>query len=107
MTTSQTEINSVASSFSQISMHGETVDAEAAVDDSVKKIQEALNEINVCLRNLLMEDERSGEYEHMIDHANHIKELCSDGVHLYKDILSITKQLLPKKPKDYVAPVPM
>jgi len=100
------DISSTCSQFSQISFRGEEeVDAERAVDQSVKDIQTGLNQINVCLRNLLMCDERDDDYTGCITHANMIFEMCKDGKDLYKDIIGITKQLLPKKPADYKPPI--
>ena len=82
-----------------ISVRGdEEIDAESAVDRGIKDIQQGLNAINVELRNMLMGDERDDEYEEMYPHAQTIFGITKEAKTLFKEIESITRQLLGKKP---------
>jgi len=88
-----------------VSFRGEEdVNAELAIDMAVKDLQTGLNGINVAFRNLLMADEREDSYEEMYPHHFAITDIVSDFKSLVKDILSINKQLMPKKPKDFKPP---
>ena len=97
-------LSNISSTSTMLSFQGESVDAEKAVDSAISQIQQGLNEVNVQMRNMLAGDEREDEYEDIIPYANNINTIAREFKDLIKEILSITKQLTPKKPKDYVAP---
>jgi hypothetical protein len=93
------EMDSVVSGFSQISVGGETISCEKAIDDSCKDIQTTVNELHSYLRLMLMADERGDSYEESLDDYTKLYELIAEGVALLKDLKSIVKQIQPKKPR--------
>jgi hypothetical protein len=98
------DMSSTCSTFSQISFRGDQeVDAEHAVDESIKSIQDGLNNIQVGLRNMLMSDERGDDYDLMKGMFDEIDTLVKEGVVLMKEVRGISKQLMPPKPRAIVA----
>lgn len=81
------------------------VDAELSIDTAIQDIQGGLNQINVELRHMLMGMDRDDSYEELFPHFDNVKTIVTDFKVLLKDIMSITKQLLPPKPKDFIAPM--
>jgi hypothetical protein len=96
---SKDDLDSVCSSFSQVSFNGEEVSAEVAVDESIKQIQQGLNNLQVGMRELLMLDERDESYEVIQPKYEEIEALVKDGVSLWKDMLAIARQLRVPKPR--------
>ena len=100
---SKHEINSVCSSFSMVSINGQEMDAEQAVDQSMKELQEGLNNVHVQLRRLLMCDERGDPYQEVKPRCVKADDCIKDVVDIAKDIKGLIKQLCPKKPKGWTA----
>jgi hypothetical protein len=94
------DISSTCSTFSQISFRGDQeVDAEQAIDESIKSIQAGLNNIQVGLRCMLMADSREDSYEDMLPMFCEIEGLVKEGVVLMKEVRMVGKQLMPPKPR--------
>ncbi len=93
------DVDSVCSTFSQVSFLGEEMDAQQAVDTSIKQIQDGLNSLQCGMREMLMLDEQDGSYDVMAPKYDEIETLVKSGIELWKDMLSIARQLKPKKPR--------
>ena len=93
------ERDSIVSGFSMVSVGGETVSCEVAIDDSCKDMQTSLNEIHSYLRLMLMADERGDSYEESLEDYTKLYELIDEGMSLFKDLKSLVKQIQPKKPR--------
>ena len=93
------DIDSTVSGFSMVSIGGENVSAERALDESCKDIQTAVNELHNLARMMLMADERSDTYEEMNPLYEQINGLVKEGCTLLKDLSKICKQIVPPKPK--------
>lgn len=91
--------DSMVSGFSMVSIGGEDVSAEKAIDESIADIQSGLNETHSGLRIMLMSDERGDSFEETKEDYDrlysHIKELQE----LIKDLHKIVKQVQPRPPK--------
>jgi len=98
-------VSQCSTAFTTLTFHGEEdIDAEGAIDESIKQIQTGLNQINVNMRNMLMSSERGDTYSEMYQDFDSTNEIVKDFKDLCADIKSINKQLMVKKPKDFVAP---
>lgn len=101
MSDTQDMLSMISTASTTLTFHGEQVDAEKCVDESIKNIQNGLNQINVNMRNMLMACERDDSYEEMFQDFDSINSIVKDFKELCKDITSISKQLIGKKPKDF------
>jgi hypothetical protein len=93
------DMDSCVSGFSMVSVGGEEVSCEKALDDSCKDIQSAVNEIHIIARQLLMADERDDTYEEMNPLYEQLAGLIKEGCVLLKDLGKICKQIIPKPPR--------
>lgn len=93
------DLDSMASTYSQVSWNGEEMPADEAVDSSMKDIQGGINEIHIAVRNMLTSDERGEGYEVQKEQYDNILETLKESTALMKDIAKICKQLVPPKPR--------
>ena len=93
--------SSVCSSFSMLSINGQEIDAEKAIDQSFKDLQDSYNNIHVIVRRLLMADGRDDDYQQIKPLSLKADSLLKENALLIKDIRSIIKQLTPKKPRGW------
>ena len=93
------DISSVCSSFSEVSFRGEEISAEQAVDESIRDIQNGLNQANVLMRNLLTCDERGESWEVMFPMYTDIDELIKEAIVLFRELRGLAKQITPPKPR--------
>lgn len=93
------DLDSVCSSFSQVSFNGETVSADQAIDESMKDIQTGTNQAHVAVRNMLTSDERGEDYEVMKAQFDEIDGIVKEAIELWKNLRAIAKQLVPPKPR--------
>ena len=93
------DIDSTCSQFSEVSFRGTLVDAETAVDASVKDVQDGLNSTCCLLREMLQLDERGEDYSIMKEKYDEVDSILKEGVALLKELRTIAKQLVPPKPK--------
>mgnify|MGYP000170612916 CR=1 FL=1 len=101
------EISSNASScYSEVSVsiNGEECLLETAVDDIFKQIQEHVNLMHCELRNLCMSEERNDDYTEALEYYDALVGNIREGCTVFKQLIPISKQLLPKKPKGWVNP---
>ena len=105
------DLNDVASQASSVmseisvSYNGEDdVPLEDAVDDVFKQIQEHINMIHIQLRQLCMADDRNEDFLECLKYHESLSEHMNEGSTLFKSVIKISKQLLPKKPKGWVDP---
>jgi hypothetical protein len=104
MDTKDDDMSSTCSTFSQISFRGDhEVDAEQAIDESIKSIQDGLNNIQVGLRCMLMADSRDDSFADMEPLFSEIETLVKEGIGLMKEVRAVGKQLMPPKPRATVA----
>ena len=100
------EIESVCSQMSDfsVSVNGQEMKLDEAVDDIFKQIQCAINQIHVDLRNLCQSDDRNESYDDALEYHTAITEHVKTGADMFKSIIAVSKQLLPKKPKGWKDP---
>ena len=101
------ELNSNASScYSEVSVsvNGEECLLEEAVDDIFKQIQDHINLMHEQLRQLCMCEDRGEDYTESLAYYTELVSHIKDGCIVFKQIIPIAKQLLPKKPKGWVDP---
>ena len=98
---------SMCSNMSQVSVSyngDDDMALDEAVDMIFKEIQEHINEIHVQLRMLCQSEDRSDTYDEAFEYhdvlTDHVKEACT----VFKDVIKVSKQLLPKKPKGWTNP---
>ncbi len=94
------DLESTCSEFSIVSIGGEEVTCEKAVDDGIVDLQQALNNIQSGLREIIMLDFHGEGYEIINPKYVEIEGLIKEGGSIMKDLLSIARQLKPKKPKE-------
>ena len=93
------DLDSMCSSFSTVSFNGEEISADKAVDESLRDIQQATNDVHCLVRNMLTSDERSEGWEVMKPMYDEIDENVQEALSLWKELRNIAKQLLPPKPR--------
>ena len=100
------EIESVCSSMSDfsVSVNGQEMKLDEAVDDIFAQIQTAINQIHVDLRNLCQSDDRNDSYDEALEYHTAITEHVKTGADMFKSIIKVSKQLLPSKPKNWKDP---
>ena len=91
--------DSIVSGFSMISLNGEEMSAEAALDAACRDIQTTVNELHSYARQLLMADERGDTREEIMPLFTNVSDLLKDGVDLFKEFKAICKQMLPPAPR--------
>ena len=97
------QASSVMSEIS-VSYGEDDVPLEDAVDDVFKQIQEHINMIHIQLRQLCMADDRNEDFLECLKYHESLSEHVNEGSALFKSVIKISKQLLPKKPKGWVDP---
>jgi hypothetical protein len=106
MSSNNDDCNSICSAASSISVsyNENEVPLDEAVDDIFKQIQEHINQIHVELRSMVMSDDRGEDYTDCFEYheslTEHVKEACL----VFRDVIKVSKQLLPSKPKGWVNP---
>jgi hypothetical protein len=100
------EVESVASQMSDfsVSVNGQEMKLDEAVDDIFSQIQTAINQIHVDLRNLCQSDDRGDTYDEAMEYHTQITEHVKEGAAMFKSIIAVSKQLLPAKPKGWKDP---
>ena len=93
------DLSSTVSGFSTVSIDGEAVSCEKAVDESILDMQGGLNNIHVGVRNMLMADERGDDYNDTLEEYTKLYSLLDELIVLTKDLKKIVKQVQPKKPR--------
>jgi hypothetical protein len=93
---------SVSSQMSEmsISLNGEMIDLEVAVDETFKNLQECLNNTQCDLRNLASIDERNETFEVSHSYCTKIDDNISEMNELFKSLKSIVKQIKMKPETD-------
>lgn len=93
------DMDSTVSGFSMISVGGEEVSAEKAVDDSCADLQTSFNNIHQGLRMMLMADERDMDYADTLEDYTMLYSLIDEGVSLMRELKKLVKQVQPPKPR--------
>jgi hypothetical protein len=103
----KSDSESICSDTSQISVAyngDDNMPLDDACDMIFKEIQQHINEIHVQLRMLCQSEDRSDTYDEAFEYhdvlTDHVKEACT----VFKDVIKVSKQLLPKKPKGWTHP---
>ena len=92
--------NCSAMSSVTVSAFGEEdVPLEEAVDTVFKELQTAVNELHVQIRQMCMTEERGDSYEEAYQFQHAIKAHVEEGCNMLKELIKVTKQLLPPRPK--------
>jgi hypothetical protein len=86
-----------------VSIWGEEMDLEVAVDKIFKQIQEHLNELHCQIRQLCQSEDRNDDYDEALEHYEAITLHTKEGVAVMKDLPKVMKQILPPKPKNWVS----
>ena len=84
-----------------VSINGEKMSADEALDEAFADIQTGFNELHSYSRQLLMADMRQDSYDDFLPLYTKFTELMTDSKDLLKDLNKIIKQLMPKKPKGF------
>jgi hypothetical protein len=95
------DMDSVCSNFSMVSVGGDQMSADQALDEAFKDIQTGWNELHSYSRQLLMADQRDDSYEDFLPLYTTFNELMKESKGLLGDLNKIIKQLMPKKPKGF------
>ena len=69
--------SSSASSVS-VSFHGREVDLETALDETIRGLQQHLNNVQCQLRTLACDSERGSDFEEMIGVADNVEDCVDD-----------------------------
>ena len=94
--------DSLCSNMSEVSINydGEEVELGEAVDHIFKEIQHHINQTHCEIRQIVQWEDRNETYEetkvYFDDMELHIREGCA----LFKDLIKVMRQVLPKKPKE-------
>ena len=97
-------MSSIGSNFSDLSVSvfgAEDVPIEEALDQVFKSLQESLNNCHCEVRSQTMDLERENEdfkvaYQHQVQIENYIDGFSS----LFKELKSVSKQIMPKPTKE-------
>ena len=95
---------SICSNMTQmtVSAFGEEMPIEQALDNVFKEIQEHINELHVSIRNLCMTQDRGESYIYAYQYYHDITTHITEGAGLFKELKSVMKQILPKRPKGLI-----
>ena len=94
------DVSSMCSSFSMVSLaNGEEVSADQALDESLREIQQATNNVHGMVRCMLTSDERGEDYIILKEQFDEVDSCVKDAVLLWKDLKMIAKQLVPPRPR--------
>lgn len=101
----QDDMNSVMSGFSQISVNGEEVSADVAVDQGILDIQQGLNNAQYSINLLIMRDYRDEDnsYDETLPDYEKVYTALDELVALVKDLKKITRQVQPRKARKTAA----
>ena len=102
---SENDTSSIGSDMSQVSVsyNGEDdMPLDEAVDMIFSEIQTHINEIHVQLRMLCQSEDRADTYDEALEYHEALSEHVKDACTVLKDVIKVSKQLLPKKPKGWV-----
>ena len=102
---SDNDTSSIGSDMSQVSVsyNGEDdMPLDEAVDMIFSEIQTHINEIHVQLRMLCQSEDRADTYDEALEYHEALSEHVKDACTVFKDVIKVSKQLLPKKPKGWV-----
>ena len=92
------DMSSMCSSYSNITLgNGEEVGFDVAIDNSMKDLQDGINEIHVIARNLLTMDERGEGREVILPAFTEMDGLVKEACALLRELGKICKQVVPKK----------
>ena len=91
---------SICSAMSDVSVsyNDEEMNLDDAIDHIFKELQTHINQTHVEIREIAQHELRGEDYEETkvyFDSKTHITEGC----HLFKDLIKVIKQIMPKPPK--------
>ena len=99
--------SSICSQMSEVSISyngTDDVPLDQAVDEIFGEIQRHVNQIHIELRNLVMADDRGDDYLECLEYHEKLSEHVIGGCDMFKSVIKVSKQLLPKKPAGWVDP---
>ena len=101
MSQSYSGASSLCSTMSNVSINydGVEVDLDEAIDHVFKDLQEHINGTHVQIRELCQWDLRGESYEETKVYFDRMALHIKEGSLLFKDLLKIMAQVMPKKPK--------
>jgi hypothetical protein len=105
MSSNNDDCSSICSEASNVSVSykgDDDMPLNDAVDMIFKDIQTHINDIHVNLRQLVMADDRNEDYDECLEYHEALTEHVRDACMVFKDVIKVSRQLLPKKPKNYV-----
>ena len=93
--------SSLCSNMSNVSINydGTEVDLDECVDHIFKELQHHINGTHVQIREMCQHDLRGDSYEEAKVYFDAMAVHIKEGNELFKDLLKVMKQILPKKPK--------
>ncbi len=97
------ENESICSNMSHVTVSAfgqNDVPIDEAVDDIFKKIQSSINDLHCQIRQLCMSEDRGDTYEEAYQFQHAIKEHVDESIIVFKELVKVMKQILPKRPKD-------
>jgi len=79
---------SVCSTASSVSVnhHGQEIDLETALDETIRDLQRHLNMVQCHLRSLAADSERDGDFQQMIGTADELEDEIDDMQWLFQDL---------------------
>jgi hypothetical protein len=95
----------MASNMSErsVSVFGEEMPLDEAIDQIFKDIQGHINDMHMSIRELCQSEDRNDTYEEALDFFDAVASHVKEGNVVFKELVKVCKQLLPPKPKGYVA----
>jgi hypothetical protein len=84
-----------------VSVFGEDdVVLEVAIDDIFKQLQTSLNDAHCEVRSMCMDLDRDGDFKISYEHDSKIQDYVDDLTGLFKELKSVSKQVLGKPDND-------
>ena len=76
---------------------------DEAIDDIFKQIQSHINDMHCSIRELCQSEDRNDSYEEAGEFYDAVASHVKEGNVVFKELVKVCRQLLPPKPRNYVA----
>ena len=95
------DTESICSAMSDVSISygGEEMNLDDAIDHIFKELQTRINQTHVEIREIAQHELRGEEYEETKVYFDSMVEHVTEGCHLFKDLIKVIRQIMPKPPK--------
>lgn len=92
---------SICSAMSDVSVsyNDEEMNLDDAIDHIFKELQTHINQTHVEIREIAQHELRGEDYEETKVYFDSMVTHINEGCHLFKDLIKVIKQIMPKPPK--------